>query len=205
MDLEVSAFRLFILGWPMLLAACASSDVDKYSGSDPVAISGTIEVLKSEITPDLYVFKGPSIDTRAGYGTFAKGMLRGGSNLGSSVYLEGSQQADGGVSHRLVTTFQYTNLGGVYREYHHAAVDGVDSLTVEPASRHKQYTVNGVIMTETVAVAIDDAALRSMSSRNLTLRLSTDSGNLDTVEIPANYLRAYLLAVDRNARTGNSP
>ncbi len=205
MTLKVFALRLFIFGSPILLAACASSDVDKYSGSDPVAISGDIEVRHSETTPDLYVFKGPSIDTRAGYGTFAKGMLRGGSNLGSSVYLEGSQHTDGKVSHRFVTTIQYTNLGGVYREYNHADVDGVDSLTVEPANRHKQYTVNGVIMTETVAVAIDDAVLRSIGSGNVTLRLSTDSGNLDTVDIPANYLKAYLLAVDRNARSGNTP
>jgi len=203
MCLTVSSNSLSILGLSMVLAACASSDVDKFSASSPEMISTAIEVRQSDTVPSLYTFTGPSIDTRAGYGAFAKGMLRGGSNLGSAVSLSGTQQSDGQVSHRFVAALQYTNLGGVYREYDHAGIDGVENLRVEPVSRKKQYTPNGVIMTETLGVTIEDAALRSISSADLTLQLSNDSGNLETLEIPANYLRAYLLAVDRTLQPGS--
>lgn len=204
MDLTVSAVRLSFLGLPFLFAACASSDIEKYSASSQEDISTLVEVRPNDTSTNLFTFTGPSIKTRTGYGAFAKGMLRGGSNLGSVVYLQGQQQLDGQVSHRFIVALQYTNLGGVYREYNLANIDGIDNLRVEAVSRNKQYTPNGVIMTETLGVAVEDAALRALSGGDLILQLGNESGNLELLEIPANYLRAYVTAVDRGPKNGLS-
>lgn len=200
MKIRLSPVAMSGLLLPAFLVACASSDVDRFAVADPDSIVTDIAVRPSDSAPGLYTFSGPSIDVRAGYGAFAKGMLRGGSGLGSAISLHGTQTAPERVEHRIVATLQYTNLGGAYRMYDRAGIEGVDALTVETVDRHKQFTPNGVIMTEMIAVGIGDAVLRSLQDADIILRVGTDSGNLQTLQIPRNYIIAYLRAVDRQIR-----
>ena len=182
----------------LLLGACASSEVAKYEAVNPEDIAAEVEVTPSGSAGDSYQFKGPAIDVRAGFGDFASGMLRGGSEFGSSISLQGAYSPASSISHTIVAQLQYTNLLGVYRRYDRAGIDGIDHLNVTTLDTYKQFTPNSVNMTETVGIAISEADLRSRTASGLVLRIATESGNLQELAIPASYISGYLLAVDRS-------
>lgn len=178
---------------------CASSDVTTYSGKTPEQIAAEVKIVNgSALTDPVTTLRAPSIDIRAGYGQFAKGMLSGGSNFGSAVFQEATKNRDNSFTHRLIVRLDYTNLGGIYREYDRAAIAGISKqLSVKPIERHKDITINGVNMTETIAIDLDESTVEKGASTGMLLEVSNASGNLEKLEVPANYTKGYLVALSR--------
>ncbi|MCF7981465.1 MAG: hypothetical protein K9K86_05730 [Pseudomonadales bacterium] len=193
----IASITLYLI-YSLFIVGCASSGVAKYGGAQPEDVASEVRISVGE-APDLLQFTGPLISERAGFGEFTKGMLKGGANFGSQISFEGTQSADLTNVHQIIVQLQYTNLGGVYRRYDRAGIEGLDEqLTVSTLSMDRHYQINSVNMTEAVAITVQEAVLRKLAlTSSVVLKLGNASGNIEQLVIPGSYIKGYLLAVDR--------
>jgi hypothetical protein len=178
------------------MGGCATSEVVTYSTASPAEIADKI-TLEKETNRTIY--KAPRLNTRAGFGEFSAGMLSGGANFSSAIWIEGEKPAGTPGSHWLITEVVYTNLGGIYRDYDRAGIEGIAALKVIPVSKDRHYNINSVNMTEIIKVEIAEAELRTRETSGFVLRLMDDSDNLVEYSVPANYIGGYLRAYDNDA------
>jgi hypothetical protein len=191
---------LVVLPLCIVLCACASTEVAGFAAQTPEEVAAAVAVTQRPEPDGGYDIVAPRISVRAGFSQFATGMLSGGSDFGSAVGLHGASTGAGPVTHRIVAEVQYTNLGGVYRNYDRAGIAGVADLEVVLLDADRHYNINSVNMTETVGIAISDADLRAGAAGGMVLRLSDDSDNLVELTLPASYIAGYLLSVQGAAK-----
>lgn len=185
----------------LALVGCASSEIATYDALSSADVAKNVSISRdSERT----VFTAPKINTRASFGEFSKGMMTGGSNFSSAITLQGEQTPDNVTTHWLYAEVVYTNLGGIYRDYDRAGIEGIAKLNVVPVSMDRHYNINSVNMTEIVKIEIAEAELRAREASGLILRLMDDSDNLIEFNVPPSYIGGYLLSLaDHNVATNS--
>jgi hypothetical protein len=185
---------VFIILFYLTLTAC--SNVQQIESASPEELRNKLEVIYEEDHPDSKIVRGPPINVRAGFGEFSKGLLLGGgANFGNSVYLQARQAREAEWLYEAVVSLQYTNLGGVYRHYDRAGIEGAPPLNLVTLDMDKQFTINSINMTETVSIAIPESFLKSKTNAGFSLVIADDSTHSEELLIPASYLKGFLLGV----------
>jgi len=188
----LASFVIFVAA-AISVAGCASSGASTYSAQTPEAIAAKVEIVEEN---DTAAINAPVISSRASFGEFSKGMLTGGSDFGNAVSLHGQRDANGVLTHWLRAELQYTNIGGVYRDYDRAGIEGIAALTVTPISNDRHYSLNSVNMTEVIRIDLAETDLRASMNSGFTLRLADDSNHIAELTVPASYVAGYLQRVD---------
>ncbi len=176
-----------------VLGGCASSGAATYSTQTAAEVATQVEVANSD---GVTAITAPRISSRASFGAFSKGMLTGGADFGNALSLHGQVDAAGTIAHWLVAEVQYTNMGGVYRDYDRAGIAGISELQVSTLAMNRDYTPNSVNMTETLRIDIAEADLRARASEGFTLRLADDDDHVLELPVPASYVAGYLQRFD---------
>ena len=187
-----------VLFWLLTLNLIACSNIETIENTSPDLISSEATVSFDDENPDIKTVRGPTISVRESFGKFTTALLLGGgAGFGSAVHLEGTRDNAGLWTLQAIASIQYTNLGGVYRRYDKAGIEGSPPLVLTTVDMEKQFTINSINMTETVSVTLPESLLKEKSSEGFTLIVADDSGNSEQLTVPASYVSGFLLALEK--------
>ena len=196
MILAPRSHSVFIGVLTFFLFSC--SNIDQIESSTPDQITSQVKVTSAP-EGDSKIVTGPLINVRAGFGKFSANLLTGGgAGFGNSLLLEAKGSQEKNWSYRLIASIQYTNLGGVYRHYDKAGIEGAPSLELATLDMNKQITINSINMTETVGISIEKEILTKNLDSGFTLRIADHSNNIEELNVPSSYIKGFIQAVDNN-------
>jgi hypothetical protein len=193
----MDAIKRFQLVFFSILLLTSCSNLEEMEDSSPQQISEKVKTTLDESSPGDKTVRAPPISVRAGFGAFSKGLLLGGgASFGNWFHLEAVRDVSGIWSCQIIASLQYTNLGGIYRRYDKAGIEGTAPLTLVTLDMNKQFTINSINMTETLSVALQEPFLRERIDTGFTLVITDDSGNREELAVPASYVAGFLLALE---------
>ena len=203
MLLTLRSHTVFIGALTFFLISC--SNIDQIESSTPDQIASQVKVI-SEPEGNYKVVTGPLINVRAGFGKFSANLLTGGgAGFGNSLFLEAKGSLEKDWSYRLIASIQYTNLGGVYRHYDKAGIEGAPDLEVVILDMDKQFTINSINMTETLGISIEQEILTNNLTTGFTFRIADSSNNIEELNVPSSYIKGFLQAVENTQGIGYVP
>jgi hypothetical protein len=193
MATSINLSRVF---WCLVLTLTVSScsNIDKIEKASPQQLGDEVRIAYDENNPSIKTVRGSDISVLVSFGKAYTGLLLGGgTSIGSSVHLEAIRNALGVWNYQVVASIQYTNLGGVYRHYDKAGIEGEPPLELVTLGMNKHFTVNSINMTEIVSVNLQEELLKSKANSGFTLIITDGSSNKEELLIPASYVTGFLL------------
>ena len=114
-----------------LITLSGCSNVEQIRETTPEQLLVEIKTLNSDTQPGLRLLRAPDINDRAGFGKFSASLLTGGgASFGNLVHLQARETGPAAWDFEFVASIQYTNLGGVYRRYNRASIEGAPELVL---------------------------------------------------------------------------